>query len=168
MRFPGGVQIKARGQKGPPEALSGPPKGPRDIGKMGPGSRQPQNVCFYTGNTTFFKKRQSAPGGGPGCVFRVNLEPREGPGPPRVIFDVFRGGPRPPSGLRSEIPGGARGAKGAPFLLSGPRFGSSGVLLAAENGECFLRGSGGPSGGLLGPFGRSRETLRSGLRSPKQ
>ena len=86
LRFPGGVQIKARGQKGPPEALSGRPKGPRDIDKMGSGNWPPQNVCFSSGFTVFPKNHQNAPGGDPGCFFRVNLEPREGPGPPPGDF----------------------------------------------------------------------------------
>ena len=89
---------------------------------MGSGNWPPQNVCFSIGNTVFSKNHQNAPGGGPGCFLRVNLEPREGPGPPRVIFVVFWGGPRTPSGLRREIPGGPRGAKGAPFLVPGGRF----------------------------------------------
>ena len=114
--------MKGHGPKGPPEALSGRPKGPTPIGGMGFGKRQPQNVGFPLGNTTFSKNRQSAPGGPPGAFFQGSRKPPEGPGTPRGIFDVFRGGPRTPSGLRREIPGGPRGAKGAPFLVPGGRF----------------------------------------------
>ncbi len=118
----GGSEMKGHGPKGPPEALSGRPKGPTPIGGMGFGKRQPQNVGFPLGNTTFSKNRQSAPGGPPGAFFQGSRKPPEGPGTPRGIFDVFRGGPRTPSGLRREIPGGPRGAKGAPFLVPGGRF----------------------------------------------
>ena len=120
--FLGGSKMKGHGPKGPPEALSGRSKGPTLIDKMGLGSRRPQNVWFSSGNTTFSKNRQSAPGGPPGAFFQGSRKPPEGPGTPRGIFDVFRGGPRTPSGLRREIPGGPRGAKGAPFLVPGGRF----------------------------------------------
>ena len=39
--------VKGLGHQGPPEAHSGRPKGPGDIGKMGFGNGPFQNVWFY-------------------------------------------------------------------------------------------------------------------------
>ena len=116
LRFPGGVENKARGQKGLTEAPSGRPKSPGDIDQMGPGSRPPQNVSFSTGNIVFFKNPQITPRGGPEGVFPEIWGPRGGPGTPRGGRVVFRGGPRGPVGGPCEFRGGARGGPEAPVM----------------------------------------------------
>ncbi len=96
--FQGGRQTQPRGHRGPSEAPPGRSKGPPPIDKMGSGSGHLRNVWFSLGNTSFFKECQSAPGGGPGRVFRVNLGPRGGPGVPRGARATFRAPPWGPFG----------------------------------------------------------------------
>ncbi len=84
--FQGGLNTKARGHKGPTEAPSGRPKGPRDIEKMGSGNRQPQKVCFSSGNTTFIKKTPKRSRGGPWVSFSRKFGAPGGPRAPPGDF----------------------------------------------------------------------------------
>ena len=110
--FQGWLRTRTRGHKGPSEAPSGRPKGPRHIDKIGFGRGPPQNVLFSAGNTTFFEKHQSAPGGASRGVLREFLGPWGGPGTPPGGRAVFQGGPRGPFGGPWEFRGGARGPRG--------------------------------------------------------
>ena len=91
------------------------------------------------------------PSGGPRILCRL---PGASPRGPREIDTAPKGPPRPPK----EPQGPPEEHRAAP----------QGVLLATENGECFLRGSGGPPGGLLGPFRRPWEAPKVASRSQKQ
>ena len=138
---------------------------------MGSGSGHFQNVWFSSGNTSFFKECQSAPGGGPGGVFHEHLGPRGGPGGPRGARATSRGGSRGPFGGSPLTRGGPEGGPGERFFSQGAHLLNRGAPKTIKNPLSFIVFS--PLGGFeeivyKGPKGAAQQGRIQGIQGGSQ